>query len=34
MPEGQAMLRSPARTALREAAAALDVAERYRSRWR
>jgi tetratricopeptide (TPR) repeat protein len=29
MPEGQAMLASPARTALREAAAALDVAERY-----
>jgi hypothetical protein len=29
MPEGRAMLRSPARTALREAAAALDLAERY-----
>jgi tetratricopeptide (TPR) repeat protein len=30
MPESQAMLRSPARSALREAAAALDQAERYR----
>jgi len=29
MPEGQALLHSPARTALREAAAALDLAERY-----
>ena len=29
MPEALAMLRSPARSALREAAAALDVAERY-----
>jgi tetratricopeptide (TPR) repeat protein len=29
MPEAQAMLRSPARSALREAAAALDEAERY-----
>ena len=28
MPEGRAMLRGPARTALREAAAALDLAER------
>lgn len=31
MPEGQAMLASTARSALREAAAALDVAERYRN---
>lgn len=30
MPEGQAMLPSPARDALREAAAALDMAERYK----
>lgn len=30
MPEGQAMLPSAARDALREAAAALDVAERYK----
>jgi tetratricopeptide (TPR) repeat protein len=29
MPEALAMLRSPARSALRDAAAALDVAERY-----
>ena len=29
MPEGQAILPSPARSALREAAAALDLAERY-----
>ena len=29
MPEGQAMLHSPARSALRAAAAALDLAERY-----
>jgi len=29
MPEGQALLHSPARSALREAAAALDLAERY-----
>jgi tetratricopeptide (TPR) repeat protein len=29
MPEGQAMLPSPARSALREAAAALDLAERH-----
>ena len=30
MPEGRAMLDSPARTALRQAAAALDKAERYK----
>jgi tetratricopeptide (TPR) repeat protein len=30
MPEGRAMLNDPARTALREAAAALDLAERYK----
>ena len=30
MPEGRAMLHSPARTALRQAAAALDEAERYK----
>jgi hypothetical protein len=30
MPEGQAMLPSPARSALREAAAALDLAERHK----